>query len=99
MPQPVIRLHLTTHTATVCNIHAPLKENLNWDLFLCQDWKGMAEEFPLPPAPANHLKKPLSHVGTLGCRLGHPHQSLIRAVSGPLVTDQQEEVAGQWFPD
>lgn len=59
----------------------------------------VAKEFPPPPSPANHLKQSLSHAGTLGGRLGRSHQGLIRAVSGPSVMDQQEEVAGQWFPD
>lgn len=40
--------------------------------------------FPPPPSPANHLKRLLSHAGTLG----RSHQGLIRTVSGPSVMGQ-----------
>ncbi len=59
----------------------------------------VAKEFPPPPSPTNHLKQPVSQAGTQGCGPGRSHQGLIRAVSGLLVPDQQEEVAKQWFPD
>ncbi|KAK1881786.1 putative cation-transporting ATPase 13A4 [Dissostichus eleginoides] len=92
--------HLTT-CASDCWLHPRAsRENPKWGPFPCWDMEGMvAEDFQPPSSPENHLKQPLSHAGTLGGGSGCSHQGLIRAVSGPSVMDQQEEVAGQWFPD
>lgn len=85
---------------TATKVYFVQRKTPNGAPFPCQDREGtVAEEFPPPPSPANHLKQTRGRAGALGGGPGRSHQGLIRAVSGPSVMDRQEEVAGQWFPD
>lgn len=112
LPQPVKCLHsslidrrLATHASALppCLLHLRCSGGKPQMGLVSMPGLGrQAKEFPpAPPAPSppNHLKRPCSHAGKQGGRLGCSHQGLIRALSGLSGTDQEEEVAGRWFPD
>lgn len=102
LPQSMIHPHssfFSPHVYPHC--HQSLlcpEENPKWGPVSMPEGT-VAEEFPPPPSPANHLKQIRGQAGALGGGPGCSHQGLIRAVRGPSVMDRQEEVAGQWFPD
>lgn len=94
--------HLCPQCHHVCFVHSsPGRENPKWDPSPCQaqGTRGGKRSFHHLHRQQTTSNSTSNHAGTQGSGPARSHQGLIRAVSGPTVMDQQQEVAGQWFPD